>query len=172
MERLPSQVIEDFRLQETVDGRIFYDLNAEKAYVYEDSNRIEVTRPNVRFYDPECRITSILTADSGSVNSKTSDLVARGNVLVKTRDSTILVTDSLVWKNKERMIVTDAPVSMHSPTAMSVASASSRMRTLRRSKSRTRSRRQPSSSFSTRIVPTPRSGSHPSRIRLRREANP
>jgi len=116
LEPPPNQIIEDFRLQETVDGRMFYDLTAEKAYVFEDANRIDVTQPRVRFYDDECQMTSTLTAESGSVNSKTSDLVAHTNVLVKTRDSTTLETDSLVWRNKERLITTDAPVNMRSPS--------------------------------------------------------
>jgi LPS export ABC transporter protein LptC len=115
MEAPPSQIIEDFRLTETVEGRLSYDLNAERAYVYEDANRIDVTKPRVRFFDDQRCLTSSVTADAGSVNSKTSDLVARGNVLVTTKDSTNLATDSLVWRNKEQVITTDALVDMRGP---------------------------------------------------------
>ena len=112
---VPSQVIEGFRLNETKDGRTVYDLTAERAYVYNDSNRIDVTRPSVRFYDENQCLFSTLTADSGCVHSRTSDLVARHNVHVETRDSTILNTDSLAWCNRDQIVQTDAAIDLRSP---------------------------------------------------------
>jgi len=115
MDPPPSQVIDEFRLTETINGRVFYDLSAERAYVYDDSHRIDVTGPQVRFYDEEHKLTSVLVAERGSVNTKTSDLVARNKVRVENQDSTILETDSLVWRNKEQIVTTDAAVNMRSP---------------------------------------------------------
>jgi LPS export ABC transporter protein LptC len=112
---LPDQIIDGFRLTQTEAGRPVYDLDADKAYVYIDSNRIDVTRPSIRFFDSTGAVTSTLTADSGWVQSKTSDLVARSNVHVATRDSTYLNTDSLAWRNARQVIVTDAPVTIRSP---------------------------------------------------------
>jgi LPS export ABC transporter protein LptC len=115
MEPPPNQIIEGFRLTETVDGRVFYDLTADRAFIYEEAKRIDVTRPCVRFYDEDRGITSTLTSETGMVNSQTSDLTARGSVVVTTKDSTVLETDSLVWRNKEQLIMTDAAVNMRSP---------------------------------------------------------
>jgi LPS export ABC transporter protein LptC len=115
-EPVPNQIIDEFRLTETINGRVFYDLNAERAYVFEDSQRIEVTRPQVRFYDEQHNLTSVLTAEAGSVNSKTSDLVARTRVRVANQDSTVLETDSLVWRNRDQLVITDAEVNMRSPS--------------------------------------------------------
>lgn len=111
---LPRQIVEGFRLTETKEGRLVYDLNAERAFVYSDSSRIDVAGPNVRFYDENQSLFSVLTADSGTVNTRTSDLIARRRVHVATRDSTVLDTDSLVWRNKEQVVMTDAPVRMRS----------------------------------------------------------
>jgi LPS export ABC transporter protein LptC len=116
MDPPPNQVIEDFRLTETNEGRTFFDLQAERAFVYEDSHRIEVVRPRVRFYDSDRRLTSILTADAGRVDTRSSNLTARGAVRVVTRDSTSLHTDSLVWVNAQRQVMTDADVRMEGPT--------------------------------------------------------
>ena len=112
---LPSQIIEGFKLTETKEGKLVYELLAETAWVYEDSNRIEVANPEVHFFNPEQERFSTLFARAGTVNTKTSDLVARGDVRVSTRDSTFLETDSLAWHNKEQVVLTDAPVTMRSP---------------------------------------------------------
>lgn len=112
LEPLPNQVIEDFRLQETADGRLLYDLSAWRAYVFESAQRIDVVQPKVRFYDEQHVLSSVLTAESGCVDTKSSNLVARRNVRVATRDSVFLWTDSLCWRNQLRLIATDAPVSI------------------------------------------------------------
>ena len=112
---LPSQVIEGFKLTETVDGKLVYALEAETARVFEDSNRIEVVKPEVHFFNQQQELFSTLFSQTGTVNMKTSDLVARGDVRVSTRDSMFLETDSLVWRNKEQLVTTDAPVNMRSP---------------------------------------------------------
>ena len=109
---IADQIIDGFRLTETDGGKTLYDLNADKAWVYGDSNRIEVSAPSIRFFDPAGNVTSTLTADAGTVYNKTSDLVARNHVHVATRDSTTLDTDSLAWLNAQQLIETDAPVSM------------------------------------------------------------
>jgi len=112
---LPSQVIEGFKLTETKDGKLVYALEAETARVFEDSNRIDVSRPKVSFFNEQQELFSTLFSRTGTVNTRTSDLVARGEVRVSTRDSTFLETDSLIWRNKEQVVTTDAAVNMRSP---------------------------------------------------------
>jgi LPS export ABC transporter protein LptC len=114
-EALPSQVIEGFKLTETADGKLVYALEAETARVYDDSNRIDVVRPEVHFYNQQQELFSTLLSQTGTVNTKTSDLVARGEVRVTTRDSMFLETDSLIWHNKEQIVTTDAAVRTRSP---------------------------------------------------------
>lgn len=112
---LPSSIIEGFKMTETTDGKLVYELSADTAFVFADSSRIEVVTPEVHFFDHDQQLFSILVADSGRVNTKSSDLVAHGEVHVSTRDSTFLDTDSLAWQNKAQLVTTDAPVSMRTP---------------------------------------------------------
>lgn len=107
-ETLPSQIVTDFRLYESTSGKKLYRLYAEKAYVYDEPQKITVSKPFIIFYDENGIITSTLNAQRGMVNSQTSDLFAQDSVLVQTSDSTILRTDSLVWNNKSQIILTDA----------------------------------------------------------------
>jgi LPS export ABC transporter protein LptC len=107
-EALPSQIVTDFQLYESASGKKLYRLFAEKAYVFDETQKINVTKPYIVFYNENGSISSTLNAIRGQVDSKTSDLFAKDSVLVQTSDSTILKTDSLVWNNKTQTIITDA----------------------------------------------------------------
>jgi LPS export ABC transporter protein LptC len=113
-ENIPSQIVEGFRLTESVSGKKLYQLQAVKAYVYESSNKIDVTEPKIIFFDDTGKEFSTLVARSGSVNNKSSDLIARNEVIVQTQDSTYLYTDSLVWLNSRQIVTTDAWVRINS----------------------------------------------------------
>ncbi len=112
---LPSQVIEAFTLHESSSGKRLYTLEAQKAYVYDPAQRVDVTGLRVLFYDDAGGIHSTLVADEGSIYSKNEDLVARGHVIVRTSDSTMLATDSLSWSNQGRQVRTDADLVIETP---------------------------------------------------------
>lgn len=113
---LPSQIVEGFELVETSKGRKEYRLEATRAYLYHAEDRIEVVEPRVAFFGESGEIFSRLYAREGRVDLRSSDLVARGDVIVVTQDSTRLYTDSLVWKNRDRLITTQAWVRIEYPT--------------------------------------------------------
>lgn len=112
---LPSQVIEGFKMIESTSGTRSYALTADSAYLYDQEKRIDVFNPAIDFYDERGTLYSHLVAKTGTVRTTTSDLVARSEVVVLTRDSTELRTDSLTWLNSARKVMTDAWVFIHSP---------------------------------------------------------
>jgi len=114
---LPSEVVEDFRLDETEQGKKVYTLKAEKAYLYKSLHRIDVREPRITFFDEKGKVFSILTSKKGRIDTRTYDLLAKGDVVVKTRDSTTLYTDSLIWDQRKRIITTQAWVRVKSPTS-------------------------------------------------------
>lgn len=114
-EGLPDQIVHEFVLQESASGRRLYRLTAIEAVVLEREGRIDVKSPEVVFYDDGGAVYSRLRADAGVVLSRNEDLVARGNVVVETAESTRLYTDSLVWNNTRKLILTDAVVTIESP---------------------------------------------------------
>jgi len=113
---LPDQVVEGFTMHESSSGERLYTLEADTAHVYDDLGYVEVVRPHVTFYDEHGKVHALLEADEGTIRSQSSDLVARGNLVVRTADSTLLYTDSLVWNNSTRLVRTDAPVHIETPT--------------------------------------------------------
>ena len=112
---LPNQVVEAFSLHESSSGRRLYTLEAQKAYVYDPAQRVDVTGLRVLFYDETGGVNSTLVADEGSIYSKNEDLVARGHVIVRTADSTKLQTDSLAWSNQRQLVRTDADLVIETP---------------------------------------------------------
>jgi LPS export ABC transporter protein LptC len=112
---LPNQEIDAFTLHESSSGKRQYTLEAQKAYVYDPAQRVDVTGLRVLFYDDAGGVSSTLVADEGSIYSQNEDLVARGGVIVRTSDSTTLVTDSLAWSNQRRLVRTDAVLVIETP---------------------------------------------------------
>jgi len=112
---LPNQVVDSFVLHESNSGQKLYMMEAERAYVYDGDQRVDVVKPSVTFYDENGAVHSHLFADAGTIYSRNEDLVARGNVVVRTEDGTSLATDSLCWSNVQRIVRTDAPVEISTP---------------------------------------------------------
>lgn len=112
---LPSQIVDNFQMQESKSGDKLYTLTGRRAYFYDKRNEIVVMDPFILFYNEKTEVTSEVKCDSGVVNNQTGDLIAYGHVVVTTKDSTILKTDSLAWLNRPAQIETDAEVFITSP---------------------------------------------------------
>jgi len=69
----------------------------------------------VHFYDEQGKQTTTLRARHGTVNEQTYDIMALGNVVVVSDDSTRLRSERLFWDNKRRLI--------HTPDEVSIISA-------------------------------------------------
>ena len=64
----------------------------------------------VDFYGEEGDLKSVLTSTEGKVFDERSDMVASGNVIVKSTNGTTLYTEELHWINKEGKIISNVPV--------------------------------------------------------------
>jgi hypothetical protein len=73
---LPDQVISEFGLTETSQGRKDWHMEAEKAYVYEKRNVLETDVVEVTFYDEDGSVRSVLKADYARLNRTTDDMEA------------------------------------------------------------------------------------------------
>ncbi len=94
-------------------------LFADSAFVYNEHN-YTMLRQNIKvlFYSKENhKLISTLTADSVRIEDRSKDMIAYGNVVVKTDapSSTILETSELLWNNIERKIYTKSFVKITSP---------------------------------------------------------
>jgi LPS export ABC transporter protein LptC len=108
--RLPDQIIMGFDVTITDEGVKKTQVEAEKAYVYEDVNQILARKLDVKFFSTTGEFFSQLWADSGMIDMESNDMVAIHNVVVVTNDSLRLETQSLNWDDEDEMISTEDSV--------------------------------------------------------------
>jgi len=103
----PEQVIESFALTQTSEGEKEWELQADRAEIYEKEGKTIFQKLKVKFYD-QGRITSTLSAREGEIHSSSGDMKVKGDVVViSSDDKTTLRTESLRWDRKRKKIVTD-----------------------------------------------------------------
>ncbi len=107
---VPDQEIGNFKLTQTSDGRILWTLSASLALVFEEADRVETTSPRVEFFDENGDLRSTLTARTGLLRQRTSDMEVLGDVVVRSEDGTVLETERLLWCEQKGKIETDRAV--------------------------------------------------------------
>lgn len=113
---LPSQESWDATVFFTDSGKTKAELKAGHLRVYETSKETLLdSNITVDFYNEEGQISTILTAKRGKVNDASNDLYAFDSVIVVSDSGTTLKTDELMWRNKDRKIVSDKFVTILSP---------------------------------------------------------
>ncbi len=103
-----SERVTSFTLKEVNKSSLQWELKGKRAVYLRDT--IVIYELQLFFYNREGSFTSELKADSGYVFENTKDLRAMGNVIVQSKDSTILWTRELNWIQKEQKIQTESPV--------------------------------------------------------------
>lgn len=77
-----DQVIVGLEHRMTRDGVLKARLNADTAYVYRSDARIRLRNLEIGFFGEDGTEMSVLTADHGTYDIGTDDMVAHGNVVV------------------------------------------------------------------------------------------
>jgi LPS export ABC transporter protein LptC len=94
---MADQEFTDFTTMESDSGRVKWRLEAPVARVYNRRKLLVTDNPEIKFYDENGLVSSILTADKGEYNQVTHDLTALGNVVVTTVEGYTLETETLIW---------------------------------------------------------------------------
>jgi LPS export ABC transporter protein LptC len=110
--------------QESWDSVVFFSdsgktkavLHAGHMRVFEKSMETLLDKNmKLDFYNEEGQKTSTLTAKRGKVNDETKDLFAYDSVVVVSDSGTVINTDELMFRNKDKKIVSDKFVTITSP---------------------------------------------------------
>jgi len=114
---VPSQVLNQFELQDMRDGVKSMTLIATVARIYEVEQYADVESPKIYFYQKEApeKPSSQLDAPTGRVNMSTHEVEAWGGVTVVTADSSTLRTDRLRYDPRIRKILSDSAVEFSRP---------------------------------------------------------
>jgi LPS export ABC transporter protein LptC len=89
--------------------RLLWELDADDAVFTQKGEEIKLNHPVVVFYKNN-EFDSRLEALQGFFNKRTRDFTVIGNVEVMNRDSVFLESDSLVWKEEEKILETESLV--------------------------------------------------------------
>ena len=104
-----DHVMMDVRTTLTSAGVRQANLEADTAFVYENTGRTIVKRVTLTFFTPEGVQQSVLTADSGWYAVRSGDMEARGNVVVVRADGSRLTTSKLLYEPQQNRVSTDQP---------------------------------------------------------------
>ncbi len=105
-----DQVMMGLRQFLTKDGVRQAYLQADTAFVYEASGRVDLRHVHVTFYSVEGVQMSVLTGNEGTYWTRTNQMSARGSVLVvRTVDDARLRTDFLEYDPGKNEVRTDRP---------------------------------------------------------------
>jgi len=85
----PDQVVENGEHLITEQGVKKALLTAEQLYFYNQTGKVFGDTVQVEFYDETGAFVSLLTAQTGEMDQSSRKMIARGNVFVRGRDSTI-----------------------------------------------------------------------------------
>ncbi len=102
--RTPVQSFENLELRETSEGKLEWILRAKKATRDSASDPTRLESLRVDFYQGSDRVRSVLTSDSGRVDSQKGILIALGSVVVVTREGSRLETEELSWDRKSARV--------------------------------------------------------------------
>jgi LPS export ABC transporter protein LptC len=83
-------------------------LLSDTAFVYEDGTRLALRRVHFTFYTAQGKRDGVMTARTGSYNSRLSRLEATGDVVVTRNDGKRLTSQQLVYDQARNQIFTDS----------------------------------------------------------------
>jgi LPS export ABC transporter protein LptC len=84
-------------------------LEADSAFVYENSGHTDLKKIKVTFYTPSGVQTSVLTANGGWYRMRTGEMEARGNVVIVRTDGARLTTSIIKYDQSKNQVTTDQP---------------------------------------------------------------
>jgi LPS export ABC transporter protein LptC len=94
----PTQIVEHMTLRESDAGRLRWVLQADSALAFGEASPTRLHGMHVDFYNTAGdSIRSTLTAREGEIGDKQGDLIARGQVVVRTASGHTLETEELRW---------------------------------------------------------------------------
>jgi len=104
--------IERFRIRETRNGERLWEVEADRAEVFEERGIAVLTRVvhpvQITIYRGEERLVTF--SEKAVVDLKTKDLQLIGRVRCESSQGTRIFSESLKWSAGNRRITTDAPV--------------------------------------------------------------
>jgi LPS export ABC transporter protein LptC len=113
---IPQQESWDSDIVVSDSGRVRAIIHAGYLRMFESTRQTELSQGvRVRFFNPNGRLTTVLTSQEGTVDEGSNNLQARKDVFVVSTDSSKMWTEVLNWDNVRQQIYTPEFVRISSP---------------------------------------------------------
>lgn len=110
-----DQVMYTARFNLTDRGLMRAQLQAERAYFFDESTRAELEKVNTTFYSAGGEKEAVLSSKRGSYSSRGGMMVARGNVVVTSETGRRLTTQELRYDPGMNEVASDSAFVMTEP---------------------------------------------------------
>ena len=110
-----DQVMFGVRFNLTDKGLSRAEIHADTAYFFDDNTRIELRKVETTFYTTSGARDAYLTSLRGTYNNRTSQMVARGKVVVITEEGRRLETPELKYDQQANEISSDSAFVLTEP---------------------------------------------------------
>jgi LPS export ABC transporter protein LptC len=110
-----DQIMYNSRFVLSDQGIARAQMHADTAYFFDDNTRMEFENPNVTFFTSTGAKDAVLTARHGTYNNRTSNMIARKNVVVVSEDGRRLTTSELIYNQQKNEISSDSAFVMTEP---------------------------------------------------------
>lgn len=104
---IPVQESWDTEIRFTEEGNLKAILNADHLSMFESDQTTLLQGVKIDFYNAEGENNSTLTSKRGKVDDATKNMFAIDSVVAVSDSGVTLLTDELMWRNKDQKIVTD-----------------------------------------------------------------
>jgi LPS export ABC transporter protein LptC len=90
-------------------------MHSDTAYFFDDNTRMEFENPVVTFFTAAGAKDAVLTSRHGTYNNRTSNMIARKNVVVVSEDGRRLTTEELIYNQQKNEISSDSAFLLTEP---------------------------------------------------------
>lgn len=112
---LPTQESWNSKVLFTEEGNLKAILFSDHIMMYTEKNETLLEGVKIDFYDQQEVHTSTLTSKKGRVDDITKNMYAIDSVVAVNDSGVVLRTERLMWRNKDRKIVTEDFVTIDTP---------------------------------------------------------
>jgi len=112
---LPSQESWNSKVLFTEQGNLKAILLSDHIMMYTEKGETKLEGVKIDFYDEQEVHTTTLTSKRGRVDDATRNMYAIDSVVAVNDSGVVLKTNSLMWRNKDRKIVTEEFVIIETP---------------------------------------------------------
>ena len=107
-----SQVatVKNIVVTETKDGKVYWELYAEKGSYDSDKGGVLLTNVLGNFYNPDDEVVISFRSDNGTYSEETKEISIGGNALVVAYDGSSIRADKLTFKGKDEDILAEGNV--------------------------------------------------------------